>query len=216
MEELKNYADQAESNNGQKRLFAEDAAKGFAFIDLCRRRFDVVLMNPPFGDAANNASVYLKCNYLKISSNLFSAFIDRGGQISSNGKIGAITDATWIKKTDYKDFRELVSKQLPIESIVDLGWGVLDDANVATSAYICETNVSKLQPIFINLKDEKIAEKQEVLVEQLQNMSKGRRADRLYIRGFSFFDNFEKKVFSYDAPEYYITAFSTWDRLTWR
>jgi 23S rRNA G2445 N2-methylase RlmL len=31
-------------------MFADDAAQGFAFIDLCRERFDVVVMNPPFGE----------------------------------------------------------------------------------------------------------------------------------------------------------------------
>ena len=43
------------SQNGdqfRRRMFAEDATRGFAFIDLCRRRYDVVLMNPPFGDAS--------------------------------------------------------------------------------------------------------------------------------------------------------------------
>lgn len=46
LKSLSEYADKAESNVDQKRLFAEDAAKGFAFIDLCRKRFDVV-GNPP-------------------------------------------------------------------------------------------------------------------------------------------------------------------------
>ena len=30
-------------------LFADDSARGFAFIELCRQRYDVVVMNPPFG-----------------------------------------------------------------------------------------------------------------------------------------------------------------------
>jgi hypothetical protein len=47
---LRAYTEQAESGDYQRRLFAEDAARGFAFIDLCRKRFDVVLMNPPFGE----------------------------------------------------------------------------------------------------------------------------------------------------------------------
>jgi hypothetical protein len=36
----------------QRRLFVEDAVQGFAFVDLCRKRFDVALMNPPFGEAS--------------------------------------------------------------------------------------------------------------------------------------------------------------------
>ena len=48
---LEAYAEQAENGGGfQRRLFADDAAQGFAFIDLCRKRYDVVVMNPPFGD----------------------------------------------------------------------------------------------------------------------------------------------------------------------
>ena len=36
---LKAYGEQAESGGFQRRLFADDAAQGFAFIDLCRRRY---------------------------------------------------------------------------------------------------------------------------------------------------------------------------------
>ena len=47
---LERYAATAEgAGRFQRRLFAEDAARGFAFIDLCRKRYSVMLMNPPFG-----------------------------------------------------------------------------------------------------------------------------------------------------------------------
>ena len=46
---LRDYAESAEAGDYQRRLFAEDAAHGFAFIDLCRKRYDAVVMNPPFG-----------------------------------------------------------------------------------------------------------------------------------------------------------------------
>ena len=59
---LEAYAEQAENGGGfQRRLFADDAAQGFAFIDLCRKRYDVVVMNPPFGDA----SLLTARNYLR-------------------------------------------------------------------------------------------------------------------------------------------------------
>lgn len=79
LEALENYADQAESDNGQKRLFAEDAAKGFAVIDLCRKRFDVVLMNPPFGDAAKLAKKYLSSTYNHASSDIGMMFVSSLG-----------------------------------------------------------------------------------------------------------------------------------------
>src|SRR5207248_1327312 len=47
---LRVYAESASDGGYARRLFAEDAARGFAFIDLLQKRFDVVLMNPPFGE----------------------------------------------------------------------------------------------------------------------------------------------------------------------
>ena len=40
---LEKYAESAEAGDYQRRLFAEDAAHGFAFIDLCRKRYDAVV-----------------------------------------------------------------------------------------------------------------------------------------------------------------------------
>jgi len=57
--ELQEYAEAAEEQTGQRRLFADDAAHGFAFIELCQQRYDVVLMNPPFGEASLASRDYL-------------------------------------------------------------------------------------------------------------------------------------------------------------
>jgi hypothetical protein len=53
---LRRYAEQAENGGGfQRRPFAEDAARGFAFIDLCCKHYDLVLMNPPYGLASQTS-----------------------------------------------------------------------------------------------------------------------------------------------------------------
>ena len=50
VEALRRFAESAAGRAGvRRRLFAGDAAQGIALIDLVRTRFDVVLMNPPFG-----------------------------------------------------------------------------------------------------------------------------------------------------------------------
>ena len=36
---------------------------GFAFVDVCRKRFDVILMNPPFGDASIPSKPYIEDSY---------------------------------------------------------------------------------------------------------------------------------------------------------
>ena len=47
---LHEYAAQgAGAQAARRRLFAEDAGQGVALLELLRQRYDVVLMNPPFG-----------------------------------------------------------------------------------------------------------------------------------------------------------------------
>ena len=67
---LQEYSEVAGEHGYQRLLFAEDAARGFAFIDLCRKGYDVVLMNPPFGDLPLQAVNYLVSSHPHISDNL--------------------------------------------------------------------------------------------------------------------------------------------------
>ena len=50
IEALRVFADTATgSASVRRRLFAGDATQGVALIDLLRKNFDILLMNPPFG-----------------------------------------------------------------------------------------------------------------------------------------------------------------------
>src|SRR6266545_4326175 len=74
---------------------SDDAAQGFAFIDTCQMRFDVVLMNPPFGIGTLAASRYLKLAYPRSKNDLYSACVERGlGFLVTEGMVGAITSRT--------------------------------------------------------------------------------------------------------------------------
>lgn len=135
LQALSDYADQAESNADQKRLFAEDAAKGFAFIDLCRKRFDVVLMNPPFGQPSKKVQAQIQKIGLK-GRDLAADFVTQGLNLTHRiGRLGAITTRTLFFLKGYTDWRQNISeKARGVENLVDLGFGVLDAA-VETAAY---------------------------------------------------------------------------------
>ena len=137
---LSDYADAAESNADQKRLFAEDAAKGFAFIDLCRKRFDVVLMNPPFGEFSKNWKVSAKKAYPNSGNDILAAFVDRGLNMEyPQARLGAITSRTCFFLTSFQKWRENVAlKTARPEVMADLGFGVMDDAMVEAAAYVLE------------------------------------------------------------------------------
>ena len=97
LSQLELYAEIASGEgSGQKRMFVADTAKGFAFIDLCRKRFDVVLMNPPFGLPVDSAFTYMKKHYKNAYVDIYAAFVQRGLGLLRNGLLGAITSLSLI------------------------------------------------------------------------------------------------------------------------
>ena len=141
LDALAQYASSTSSDmTEQKRLFASDAAKGFAFIDLCKKRFDVVLMNPPFGDFSLKSKANIKKIYPASSNDILGAFVERGLELQvRRGMIGSITARTCFFLKTFQKWREqIVLKKANPRLIADLGHGVMDDAMVEASAYVLE------------------------------------------------------------------------------
>jgi hypothetical protein len=137
---LRAYAERPGSEGYARRLFSEDTARGLAFIDLSRTRFDVVLMNPPFGASSVKAKDYIKDTWPRSKNDLYAAFVERGlSLLVPRGKLGAITSRTGFFLTSFRKWREeiLLKDAEPIV-VSDLGYGVLD-AMVETAAYCLET-----------------------------------------------------------------------------
>lgn len=171
LEALSEYADQAESDGGQKRLFAEDAAKGFAFIDLCRKRFDLVLMNPPFGEPTDLSLKWLNQEYKTAIRNLYIAFVERGRHISlPDGFVGAITDATFIHQNRYEKFRSSIvtTDEQRLTHLTANGWGVLDAYVETACSIIGKGNENYV--FMVDLKESN--EKQSTLYQAVVNSNK--------------------------------------------
>ena len=139
LDALRKYAQRPGTEAYARRLFSEDTARGLAFIDLSRTRFDVVLMNPPFGAGSLNAKDYIEKTWPRTKNDLYAAFVERGlTLLVKRGKLGAITSRTGFFLTSFKKWREeiLLEEAEPIV-VADLGYGVLD-AMVETAAYCLE------------------------------------------------------------------------------
>uniref|UniRef100_UPI00261AF5D4 BREX-1 system adenine-specific DNA-methyltransferase PglX n=1 Tax=Desulfobacula sp. TaxID=2593537 RepID=UPI00261AF5D4 len=137
---LYEYAEHAEESDGGKlRLFAQDAAKGFAFIDICRKQYDVVLMNPPFGLGSKKAAKYLDIHYKNSgSSEVCASFYSRAIEaLNENGFFGAISSRTFYYLHSLSNWRcvEGFGKST-LCYWIDLGQGILDGAMNETAAYI--------------------------------------------------------------------------------
>jgi hypothetical protein len=154
LDALASYASSTSSSmTEQKRLFAADAENGFSFIGLCKKRFDIVLMNPPFGEPAENAKAYCKLNYKSQVQDLYCLFVERAIEQKENCLVGAITSGSFLKYNEYSNYREFLIKEDKLDTLLDLGWDVLDGAYVNTAAYFF-TSYQNRPILFTDLKDE--------------------------------------------------------------
>jgi hypothetical protein len=127
----------SEGHRLARRLFADDAAHAFALIDVCRQRFDVVLMNAPFGDGSKPAKAYIEKAYPRTKNDLYAAFVEFGlRRLQRDGLLGAITSRTGFFLTSFTKWREeILLNEAEPTVFADLGYGVLDSAMVETAAY---------------------------------------------------------------------------------
>lgn len=118
-----------------RRIFVEDAERGFAYIDLCRKRYDVILINPPFGEPAKDSKTYVEKHYLT-KGDVLTNFVERTLELCQpDGLVGAITSRTPFYLGTQAAFRERVLQKAGfITCLADLGYGVLE-AMVETAAY---------------------------------------------------------------------------------
>jgi hypothetical protein len=203
VEALRKYA-QTVATNGQgllRQLFADDAAHGFAFVDICRKRFDVVLMNPPFGDVTPKTSNYLISHYAEHSNNILCSFVLRGlSLLSDDGCVGAITDKTALVKSSYSDFRkQILSGLRRLTLMADLGWGVLDEAQVETAAFKIERRTLNLSIFLRTGKSELLT-----LVNELKS---GLASKDIFLRATSLFSHIPNSSIAYDLPSDLLAVF---------
>lgn len=138
---LRSYATHA-TNGGKlkKQLFAEDAERGFAFIDLCQKRFDIVLMNPPFGEPPKSLAELLESDYKLGKWDLSASFVLRALSLCCTGFIGAISTRIPLFTIVYEGWRRFALHSAGhLASFADLGGAVLDAAMVETAAYCIST-----------------------------------------------------------------------------
>ncbi len=124
----------------RRALFADDAARGFAFVEASLLFYDVVLMNPPFGAPSKGGKADLERLFPRTKNDIYAAFVERWGlKLRRGGRLGAITSRTGFFLTSFKAWREeILLRELQPVALADLGAGVLDSAMVETAAYVLE------------------------------------------------------------------------------
>ncbi len=196
----------SEEEGYENALFSEDATRGFAFIELCQKRFDCIVMNPPFGEGSEHTSPYLNDNYPAWSKNLVCAFFDRMQEmLDDGGKLGAIFDRTVMIKSSYEAFRRRNLCGF-ITACADTGWGVLD-ASVETSTLVLNKLCSDVEGVFMDVQDVKPEEKDEQLSVLIRTCNRGEEAKWTYVAKSVEFDNLPNTIIGYYLNENILNIF---------
>lgn len=202
-EALTEFAQAAQSNY-QNRLFAQDALQGLRLIDLCREVFDVVVMNPPFGEVGALVSKYCDKHYQSWNKNILCAFSKRAKEMSRGGLVGCVIDRSLVNKSTYDAFREDVFlKDRSLEIILDLGWGVLDGANVEVSSFVLNHELTEPEQHltkFLDLRGYDLELKESELLSLV-------RSDAYPAFTTSAFSKVPNHALAYDLPKGMIEVF---------
>ncbi len=135
-----------------ERLLAAHASDAVRFLEAVRSRYDVVLMNPPFGLAVPETEAYLKSAYALGWTDLYACFVFRALELlRADGYSGSITSNQYFTTRKLLGFRkQLVERHRPIV-VVDLGAGVLHDAAVNVSCQILPNSRYSGQTLYADL-----------------------------------------------------------------
>jgi hypothetical protein len=208
---LRAYAEHAENGGGyQRRLFAADAARGFAFIDLCRKRYDVVLMNPPFGEPSRGSRNYISLAYPRTKGDIYAAFVERWlGRLEPRSLLGAITSRTGFFLSSFQMWREeTLLKKAPPVVFADLGYGVLDAAMVEVAAYCLESQGINNSAIFLRVVDVPSGEKGRILAQDIAATCTLQPSRRTFNAPLHFCRSIPTSPFAYWAPNTLLNAFA--------
>jgi len=201
---------QASKSTYQGRLFAHDALQGLRLIDLCREVFDVVVMNPPFGEPSENSKGYIFERFPVSKYDLAATFWERAERmLRSGGLIGCLANRTiffgqMLEAWRQRQFVEYGS----IDVCLDLGLGVLDAAMVEAMASVSCKSLNARETVFIK---ESIAP--ETVNLHIAKYRDGKASDSTHeidVRSFSKLPGFP---FSYWIPEAWLTTFDRFSPL---
>jgi hypothetical protein len=138
LEELTIFEREAfEANDMGRLLFATETHKSVGLLALLSQRYDVVLMNPPYGDMPPRTKEYLLEHYRKTHYDYYAAFMEQAVELAKpGGYVGALVGRTFMFLRWFQWVREvLFGEKATLQLILDLGFGVLDVATARWAAY---------------------------------------------------------------------------------
>jgi hypothetical protein len=135
----------------RRRLFADDAEQGIGLLGIAEKSFDVVLMNPPFGEPTKAGKNANNPHLASCDDDLGAAFMHASAtRWARDGLTGVVSSSTlWFKHT-LATWRQriLVGDESAIVLGAHLGGHVLDNASVGAAATVIGRGGEKAEALF--------------------------------------------------------------------
>jgi len=132
LDELRSFERESISAQDMGRLlFATEAEKSVGLLSLLSQKYDIVLMNPPYGRRLPpRTKDYLRKYYPKTHYDYYAAFIEQTVELSEdNGFVGMLTSRTFMFLGWFEKLRtDILWKRAQPKILWDLGFGALDEA----------------------------------------------------------------------------------------
>ncbi len=136
-------------------LFAQETEKGLRLLEVLGRKYDAVVMNPPYGASTEASRAHLERHYTGLTWDIYACFVKRCMVASeADGYVGALTNRTFIYTPRLRALRDCLIVSERLLACLEMGLGELDDATVRPAAYIVRGAGLSQETFFMNLREE--------------------------------------------------------------
>lgn len=208
---LRTYAERG-GGGLTRRLFAEDAAAGFAFVDLCRLRYDVAVMNPPFGTATPALDTLIAEHYPSSKMNLFAPFVERAVRtLVPDGFVGVLSTEVGFFQRTAEAWRRMLLEESTLSAVAHLGDNVLKGARVRVAAYTLRTGEDGGDSLFLRVLEQ--TDRENLLLSVIENVNAGAASPLMFTPPQEEFEKLPYAAFGYWCSPELRNAFSELPRL---
>jgi len=143
------YREASERGDTRTQIMAHEAAKGFGFLELCNKRYDVVATNPPYMGSKNMGKElkdYVQSVYPEGKRDLYAAFIQRNREwTKERGIVSMVTQQSWMFLRSFVNMREEILKENCVQTLAHLGEHAFDDP-AAAGAFVVLFTLANEKP----------------------------------------------------------------------
>jgi len=138
LDDLRAFAAEAlQTHDLNAQLFAQEAEKTVHLLDVFLNDYDVVVMNPPYGNPTPTGKRYIVSAYPRTWNDIYGSFIERSEDlVRGRGYTGVLCSRTFMFLSRFERVRKYILENAQVIALLETGVELLDDATVRPAAVV--------------------------------------------------------------------------------